>query len=59
MHRKTTQETANNFANVLKDEKKKRLLNPSQGTLAFVMQFAYSYHVEKKLPSSLSGIMLN
>ena len=58
MHRKITQKTANNFANVLRDEKKKRL-KPTQSTLAFVMQFAYTYHVEKKLPSSLSGIMLN
>ena len=58
MHRKTTQKTANNFANVLQDGKEKRL-NPTQGTLTFVMQFAYTYHVEEKLPASLSGIMLN
>jgi hypothetical protein len=59
MHRKITQEKANSCSNVLGDERLKGLKNPGSDTLAFIVQFAHAYHVEKKLPSSLAGMVLN
>ena len=35
------------------------ILNPGKKTLSFIKQFAYSYHVEKKLPTALAGMVLN
>ncbi|MDR0799359.1 MAG: hypothetical protein LBN18_06345 [Dysgonamonadaceae bacterium] len=32
---------------------------PQQDTVTWLMQFACVYHVEKGLPGSLSGIILN
>jgi hypothetical protein len=34
-------------------------LNPKKQTLSFVKQFARSYHLEKKLPPALNGMILN
>lgn len=59
MYQKSTQRKANGCYNVLKDEKSGGLLNPGKDTLAYIMQFASAYHVEKELPSSLSGMVLN
>jgi len=45
---------------VIKKVRKLDLLAPSKQSLAFIMQFAAAYHVEKDLSlSSLSGIILN
>ena len=41
------------------NEKKRSRISPSPRSLAFILQFAHSYHVEKKLPSSLAGMVLN
>ncbi|MDR1683289.1 MAG: hypothetical protein LBS25_07895 [Candidatus Symbiothrix sp.] len=34
-------------------------LTPRKETLAFLLQFACSYHVEERLPVGLSGFILN
>ncbi len=44
--------------NMMKNEKSDTIA-PRKQTLAFIMQFAKSYHVEKNLPLNLSGIILN
>jgi hypothetical protein len=33
--------------------------NPSKRNISVIRQFARSYHVENRLPHSLSGIILN
>ena len=46
--------------NVISKIKKLDLYAPSKQSLAFIMQFAAVYHVEKDLSlSSLSGVILN
>jgi|GEM_PF-3950237 hypothetical protein len=41
------------------NEKKRSKLNPSEKSISFLLQFARSYHVEKKLVPSLGGMILN
>ena len=46
--------------NVIKKVEKSGLYAPSKQSLAFIMQFAAIYHVEKDLSlNSLAGIILN
>ncbi len=45
--------------NKMVTSKETRVQTPSNQTLTFIMQFAKSYHVEKKLPLELSGLSLN
>jgi hypothetical protein len=59
MYQKTTQETPDECCNVMNEKKSSRFLNPRQETLAFIMQFACAYHVEKKLPLRMAGMLLN
>ena len=41
------------------NEEKRTQVNPSKKSLKFILQFAHSYHVEKALPPSLFGMVLN
>jgi hypothetical protein len=59
MYQKFTQEKSDDYCKIVKKEKSSESLNPGKATLAFIMQFACSYHVEKKLPAPLSGMILN
>lgn len=59
MYQKSTQEKVNDSYKVLKEKDVKEILVPTEDTLAYIMQFASVYHVEKKLPDSLSGMILN
>lgn len=59
MCQKITPKKVSDYCNVLKDEKEEGNLNPQQDTLGYIMQFAYTYHVERELPESLSGMILN
>ncbi|MDR0733445.1 MAG: hypothetical protein LBF08_05230 [Dysgonamonadaceae bacterium] len=58
MNRKFThQETLNFFSPA--DNENMSALNPGKQTIFAVRQFAYAYHVEKKLPQTLNGLILN
>jgi hypothetical protein len=59
MYQKTTQEKPADYCEMMKKENVSRQLNPRRETLAFITQFSYSYHVEKKLPVPLSAMILN
>jgi hypothetical protein len=59
MYQKITQEKTDECCNMAKEEKSSCFLNPRKETLAFIMQFAYTYHVERDLPFRMSGMMLN
>jgi hypothetical protein len=59
MYQKITQVESTDYCKIVKKEKKSGYLNPERVTLAFIRQFAHSYHVEKDLPAPLSGIILN
>ena len=59
MYQKFTQEDSGEYCHVMEENIPSRHLNPRKETLALIMQFACSYHVEKKLPARLSGIILN
>jgi hypothetical protein len=41
------------------NSKNAQALMPSRQTLSFIKQFACSYHVEKGLPFTLSGMVMN
>lgn len=53
----THQETRDFFSTVNNGDI--RALRPGKHVICLVRQFAYAYHVEKKLPQTLSGIILN
>jgi hypothetical protein len=59
MYQRATQEKSIECCKIVKKEPISGLLNPSKETLTFVMQFARVYHVEKQLPASISGLILN
>jgi hypothetical protein len=61
MYQKITQKKASTDNNCNNVEKEKSLnsLNPEKVTVAYIMQFAYAYHVEKDLPFPLSEMILN
>ncbi|MDH8701608.1 hypothetical protein M2138_000955 [Dysgonomonadaceae bacterium PH5-43] len=59
MYQKFTQKKKIDCSNVLKDGSCKGEVSPRKDTLAFIMQFARAYHVEKDLPVAVSGFVLN
>jgi hypothetical protein len=59
MYQKITQEESTDYCKIVRKERNSGSLNPGTTTLALIMQFACSYHVEKSLPASLSGMVLN
>jgi len=59
MYQKFTQERTKECCSVMKEEKSLSFFAPRKETVGFVMQFAYTYHAEKKLPAHLSGMVLN
>ena len=59
MYQKSTQNEPTDCCNVVKKETVSGLLNPKKETLALIMQFACAYHVEKRLPGALSGMLIN
>jgi hypothetical protein len=59
MYHKFTQQDSDEYCHVMEQNVPSRQLNPRKETIALIMQFACAYHVEKKLPAQLSGIMLN
>jgi hypothetical protein len=59
MYQKTTQGKSTGYCKMMKKENVSQQLNPRKETLAFITQFSYSYHVEKRLPASLAAMMLN
>ncbi|MDR2843317.1 MAG: hypothetical protein LBV57_01560 [Candidatus Symbiothrix sp.] len=59
MYNKITQENnVNNYKRMIAEEPL-CFLTPRRKTLTFIMQYACAYHVEKSLPSGISGIILN
>ncbi|GHU68081.1 hypothetical protein FACS189413_04140 [Bacteroidia bacterium] len=44
---------------VMKEKTSLLNLNPHPATIAFLLQFACAFHVEKDLPAGMSGFMLN
>ncbi len=59
MSRISTPEEWKDYCDAMKREKVYICKEPRKQTIAMVMQFARSYHVEKQLPASLSGYVLN
>jgi hypothetical protein len=59
MYQKSTQRETDECCNVMNEKESVCFLNPQKETLALILQFAYAYHVEKKLPLKMSGIVLN
>jgi hypothetical protein len=59
MYQKFTRERPDEYCDVIKEKESFGFLSPKKETIAFIMQFAYTYHVEKKLPVELSGMILN
>ena len=59
MYQKFTQNDSDEYCHVMEKDIPFRQLNPRKETVALIMQFACTYHVEKKLPARLSGIILN
>jgi len=59
MYQKSTQARSDEYCHVMEKDIPFRHLNPRKETLALIMQFAGAYHVEKRLPACLSGIILN
>ncbi|GHT01156.1 hypothetical protein FACS189421_13720 [Bacteroidia bacterium] len=59
MYLKFTQEKHEEHCNVLDEEISFHSMNPRKATLAFILQFAYAYHVEKELPVRMSEMILN
>lgn len=58
MNQKITHQETRDFFSIVNNEDV-RVLNPGKQVICLVRQFAYAYHVEKKLPQTLSGIILN
>jgi len=59
MYRKFTQKVNDNDCRIAQKIKMSKPMSPRKETLSFLMQFSRSYHVEKELPESLSGMVLN
>jgi hypothetical protein len=59
MYQRSTQRNADNYCDVISKEMSMRFLSPRKETLAFIVQFASAYHVEKKLPLELGEMILN
>jgi len=59
MYQKFTQKQPDEYCYVMEKVLPYRQLNPRKETVALIMQFAGVYHVEKKLPVRISGIILN
>jgi hypothetical protein len=62
MYQKFTQKESSikiDYCKIVKKGKNRASLNPEKATLAFIMQFAGAYYVEKNLPLPLSGMILN
>jgi hypothetical protein len=59
MYQKITHEESTDYCKIVKKERNSGSLNPRTTTLALIMQFACSYHVEKGLQAPLSGMILN
>jgi hypothetical protein len=60
MYQKSTQKKLEESnCNVLDEKIAFNILSPRRETLAFIMQFACSYHVEKRLPLEMSEMILN
>jgi hypothetical protein len=57
MPQKITPDQTKDCCPVMNEKKSK--LNPSGKSISFLLQFARSYHVEKKLVPSLGGMILN
>jgi cold shock CspA family protein len=58
MNQKFTHQETKEFFSVIDTEDMKEL-NPGKQVIFLVRQFAYAYHVEKKLPQALNRIILN
>ncbi len=59
MSRNSTPEEWKDYCDAMKREKVHICKEPRKQTMALVMQFARSYRVEKKLPVTISGYILN
>jgi hypothetical protein len=59
MYQKFTHNGSEDCCRVVEKDFHARLMDPRNETLALIMQFACAYHVEKKLPTGLSGLILN
>lgn len=59
MNKKSTPNEHNDCCSTLKSKKEQMGKGPGKQTLSLILQFAYSYHVEKKLPAAMSGMVLN
>jgi hypothetical protein len=59
MYQKFTQKDSDEYCHVAEKDIPFRQLNPRKETMTLIMQFACAYHVEKKMPARLSGIILN
>jgi hypothetical protein len=58
MSRKFTHQETTDFFSVIDGESMKEL-NPGKQITFLIRQFAYTYHIEKKLPQTLNEIILN
>ncbi|MDR1631999.1 MAG: hypothetical protein LBR97_03840 [Dysgonamonadaceae bacterium] len=59
MNQKITHQETRGFFSVIDTNKDIKKLNPGKQVVFLVRQFAYAYHVEKKLPQTLNRIILN
>ena len=59
MSRISTPNEWKDYCNEMKKEHVPVYREPRKQTMALIMQFARSYHVEKKVPSALSGLVLS
>ena len=59
MYQKFTQEHSDVYCFAMEGKTSSQQLNPRKETLVLIRQFACAYHVEKKLPAQLLGIILN
>lgn len=47
------------FTHKQSETKEKKVVVPSDKTLDFLKQFAYTYYVDKNLPATLGGLCVN
>lgn len=59
MYQKTTPKEIEDYCKVIKKGNFSDRLKPRKIVLVSIMQYACAYHVEKLLPASLSGMVLN
>jgi len=59
MYQKFTQQKSEDYLHVMNEDENHDSFVPTKKTLSFISQFARTYHVEKGLPLSMSGIILN